>query len=400
MYPWAVDLAIIHEKVHWVEQQVSLTDDALEWKNGKLSHAEKNFITQILRLFTQSDVNVGQFYYEVLIPRIKNNEVRVAFGSFANREGTHQRAYAFLNDTLGFPESDYRAFLDYEEMTNKHEFMFAADSSTDEGFLFCLAKAVFNEGVTLFASFAMLLNFQRFGKMKGMGKIVEWSQRDETLHVIGLSTLFRSLAEEMPELVTEHLKRRIYEMATETVELEHKFIDLAFELGGIEDLTPQLMQSYVEYVANRRLTQLGLKEIWAVDENPLVWIDWLMGGADHTNFFENNSTQYEDGGPTGEWIYPTNVPEITGWIIYSKPDCPYCEEAYKIFANTQSLLEVKEIADDDERAAFYNHHGFTSKAGPYGATMPKIYEVVNGIEILVGGLTELKEKLELTHVAE
>ena len=113
-------------------------------------------------------------------------------GSFAAREGIHQRAYALLNETLGLPDSEYHAFLEYSEMADKIEYMRKADTNTLRGLGLSLAKSVFNEGVALFASFVMLLNFQRFGKMKGMGKVVEWSIRDESIHVEGNSKLFKA----------------------------------------------------------------------------------------------------------------------------------------------------------------------------------------------------------------
>lgn len=180
-YSWAMEAAKQHEKIHWVEDEVTLEEDINDWKRNKLSSCEKQFITQVLRLFTQSDVSVGGYYYDKLIPLFKNNEIRNMLGSFSAREGIHQRAYALLNDSLGLPEGDYAAFLEYAEMKDKMEYMMEAPTNpTLDDIGSMLAKSVFNEGVSLFASFAMLLNFQRRGLMRGAGKIVEWSIRDET----------------------------------------------------------------------------------------------------------------------------------------------------------------------------------------------------------------------------
>ena len=108
-YPWAVEYAIKSEKAHWGEWEAKLQDDVAQWNNGKLTDAERNHITQILRLFTQSDVQVGTNYLESYIPKFKNNEIRAMLTSFANREFVHQRSYALLNDTLGLPESEFSA---------------------------------------------------------------------------------------------------------------------------------------------------------------------------------------------------------------------------------------------------------------------------------------------------
>jgi ribonucleotide reductase beta subunit family protein with ferritin-like domain len=260
-------------------------------------------------LFTQSDVAVGQNYFDQFIPKFKNNEVRNMLGSFATREGIHQRAYALLNETLGLSDAEYHAFLEYQEMTDKIEFMMDSDPNTVRGLGLSLAKAVMNEGVALFASFVMLLNFQRYGKMKGMGKVVEWSIRDESIHVEGVSKLFKAYCAEHPRIVDDEFKGHIYEMARQAVKLEDKFIDLAYALGDIEGLAAADVKTYIRYITDRRLLQLGMKPNFKVKDNPLPWLEWVLNGADHTNFFENRVTEYEVAGLTGKWdeVYETQV---------------------------------------------------------------------------------------------
>ena len=273
-----------------------------DWKNGKLSDAEKDYIIQVLRLFTQSDVAVGQNYYDFFIPKLKNNEIRNMLGSFAAREGVHQRAYALLNDTMGLPESEFHAFLEYKEMANKVDFMRDNDNSNYSNLALAVAKSVFSEGISLFASFVMLLNFQRFGKMKGMCKVVEWSIRDETMHVDGMTQIFRGFCEEHPRVVTDDFKKEIYSMLRKVVRLEDKFIDLAYNgYDDIVELSKDDVKLYIRHIADRRLLQLGLKPNFKVKDNPLPWLDWVLNAPDHTNFFENRVTEYEVGGLKGSW---------------------------------------------------------------------------------------------------
>ncbi len=300
-YPFAVELTVKHEKAHWIEDEIDLSEDVTDWKSNKMTQLEKDYITNILRLFTQSDVAVGQNYYDQFIPKFKNNEVRNMMGSFASREGVHQRAYALLNDTLGLPDEEYHAFLEYKEMADKIDYMQKSDVSTHKGLALALAKSVFNEGVALFASFVMLLNFQRYGKMKGMGKVVEWSIRDESMHVEGNSKLFRTFCSEHPKLINDDFKLEIYQMARDIVKLEDKFIDLAYKMGDAEGLESSEVKKYIRYITDRRLLQLGLKTNFKVKENPLPWLEWVLNGADHTNFFENRVTEYEVAGLTGSW---------------------------------------------------------------------------------------------------
>jgi len=300
-YPWAVELTTRHEKAHWIEDELDLSEDVSDWKGGKMTNIEKEYIINILRLFTQSDVAVGQNYYDQFIPKFKNNEIRNMLGSFAAREGIHQRAYALLNETLGLPDREYHAFLEYAEMADKIEYMRKADTNTLRGLGLSLAKSVFNEGVALFASFVMLLNFQRFGKMKGMGKVVEWSIRDESLHVEGNSKLFKTFCKEHSRVVDDEFKKEIYGISRDIVNLEDKFIDLAYEIGTIEGLDKAEVKQYIRYITDRRLLQLGMKPNFKVKENPLPWLEWVLNGADHTNFFENRVTEYEVAGLSGKW---------------------------------------------------------------------------------------------------
>ena len=300
-YPWAVEITTRHEKVHWIEDELDLSEDVSDWKSGKVTNAEKDYITNILRLFTQADVAVGQNYYDQLIPKFKNNEVRNMLGSFANREAIHKRAYALLNETLGLPPEEYHAFLEYSEMADKIDFMMDSNTSTHRGLALAMAKSVMNEGIALFASFVMLLNFQRFGKMKGMGKVVEWSIRDESIHVEGIAKLFRQFCTEYPKVVDDDFKSEIYEMARQSVKLEDKFVQLTYKMGAPEGLEASDVKTYIRYITDRRLLQLGLKPNFKVKENPLPWLEWVLNGADHTNFFENRVTEYEVAGLTGSW---------------------------------------------------------------------------------------------------
>ena len=301
-YPWAVEAAVDHEKIHWGEWEAKLQDDVGQWQGDKLTAVEKNHITQILRLFTQSDVQVGTNYIESYLPKFKNNEIRAMLTSFVNREFVHQRAYALLNDTLGLPEEEFSAFSAVQEMQDKLDFMADIDTNSHTGLAKAVARSVLNEGMSLFSAFVMLLNYQRFGKMKGMCEIVEWSVRDETMHCEGMFKLFRTFCEEHPRIVTDEFKSDIYQMFRDAVVLEDKVIDLAFELGAVEGLTKEDVKSYIRYIANRRLTQLGLKPNWTRNtENPLPWLDWVLNGDSFKNFFEGTVTDYNAAGMVGDW---------------------------------------------------------------------------------------------------
>ena len=300
-YPWAMKLAEEHETIHWVEQEVELGDDVAQWNKGYILDHEKAFTLQIMRLFTQSDTEVGQCYYEHFIPYFRNNELRNMMGSFASREGIHQRAYALFTDTLGMPENIYSEFKKYDSMAAKVDNMTSMSTETPEKALRALAQTVFNEGLSLFASFVMLLNFQRYGKLLGLCKITEWSLRDETAHVEGMSQLFRTYLGEEPDVPRAALEADILTACITTVELEDTFIDEAFALGTPEGITAEETRQYIRFIADRRLEQLGYAKHFNVS-NPFPWLDWVLAEG-HTNFFEQRVSDYSVGGLKNEWKY-------------------------------------------------------------------------------------------------
>lgn len=300
-YPWAYEAWHIQQTIHWLPEEVPLADDVKDWKHN-LTESERHLLTQIFRFFTQADIEVNNCYMKHYSQIFQPTEVQMMLSAFSNMETIHIAAYSHLLDTIGMPETEYQAFLKYKEMKDKYDYMQKFGVATKEDIATTLAVfGGFTEGLQLFASFAILLNFQRFGKMKGMGQIVTWSARDETLHTNSIIKLFRTFIQENPEVWTEKLKGHLYEACATIVHFEDAFIDLAFELGSIEGLTAREVKRYLRYIADRRLNQLGLKDIYMIDENPLPWLDNILNGVEHANFFENRVTEYSKAATKGTW---------------------------------------------------------------------------------------------------
>jgi ribonucleoside-diphosphate reductase beta chain len=159
----------------------------------------------------------------------------------------------------------------------------------------------FTEGLQLFASFAILMNFPRFNKMKGMGQIITWSVRDETLHCLSMIKLFNAFIDENRDIWDDELRAEITESCKKIIGFEDAFIDLAFEQGEVEGLTPQEVKNYIRYIGDRRLQQLNLNPVFNIEKNPLPWMDQMLNGAEHTNFFENRATEYSKASTQGSW---------------------------------------------------------------------------------------------------
>jgi ribonucleoside-diphosphate reductase beta chain len=221
--------------------------------------------------------------------------------SFANMETIHIAAYALLLETIGMPESEFGAFLEYEAMKAKHDYMGQFGVGSDADIARTLAMfGGFTEGLQLFASFAMLMNFPRFNKMKGMGQIVSWSVRDESLHCEGIIKLYHAFNKETG-VVTKSVADDIVDCCKHVVGLEDKFIDLAFEAGDVQGMTPKDIKTYIRYIADWRLRQLELPTVYGIEENPLPWLQVLLSGVEHANFFEARSTEYSKAATTGQW---------------------------------------------------------------------------------------------------
>jgi ribonucleoside-diphosphate reductase beta chain len=302
-YPWAYDAWLKHEQSHWLHTEVPMVEDVQDWKK-RLNDGEKHFLTNIFRFFTQGDIDVAGGYVKNYLPYFPQPEIRMMLMGFAAREALHVAAYSHLIETLGMPETTYQEFLEYDSMRAKHDYFMDLSNAngTPESVATNIAAfSAFTEGMQLFSSFIMLLNFPRHGKMKGMGQIVTWSIVDETMHAESMIKLFRTYVEENRELWNDELKSSIYTIAEKMVELEDKFIDLSFEMGEMQNLTSDDVKKYIRYICDRRLISLGLKGIFKIKKNPLPWVEEMINAPTHTNFFENRATDYAKGALSGKW---------------------------------------------------------------------------------------------------
>ena len=300
-YPWAYEAWLQQQRIHWLPEEVPLADDVKDWQKN-LTQSERNLLTQIFRFFTQADVEVNNCYMKHYSQVFKPTEVLMMLSAFSNIETVHIAAYSHLLDTIGMPEIEYTAFLKYKEMKDKYDYMqgFSVANKTEIAKTLA-AFGAFTEGLQLFASFAILMNFPRFNKMKGMGQIVSWSVRDETLHCLSVIRLFRTFVQENPEIWTEEFRRDLYLICATIVDHEDAFIDLAFELGGVQGLDASLTKQYIRFIADRRLQQLGLEPLYKIEKNPLPWLDEMLNAVEHANFFENRATEYSKASTAGSW---------------------------------------------------------------------------------------------------
>lgn len=300
VYPWAYEAFMQSEQMHWLWTEVPMVEDVKDWKM-RLNDNERDFLTKVFRFFTQGDIDVSSAYVHTYLPAFPQPEIRMMLSSFAAREAVHIAAYSHLIETIGMPDAIYNEFLQYEAMTAKHEFFHGLRLNQKESIAAKMAAfSAFTEGMQLFSSFVMLLNFTRNGTMRGMGQIIAWSINDETLHTESMIKLFREYIEQNPQLWNDDLKSTIYSIAEKMVELEDRFIDLAFGVNQMQKLAKEDVKKYIRFIADRRLSAMGMKAIFNENKNPLPWVDAMLG-ITHTNFFENRVVDYAKGALSGDW---------------------------------------------------------------------------------------------------
>ncbi len=311
-YGWAYEFWKRQQQTHWMGEEVPLGADIKDWSSERVTDNERALLIQIFRFFTQSDVEVGDNYLKRYIPIFQPLEVQMMMAAFSNMETVHIDAYALLLKTLGMPKAEFEAFRDYAEMRAKADYMRSFGVGTVADVARTLAMfGAFTEGMALFASFAMLLNFPRHNKMNGMGQIVSWSVRDESLHCEGVIRLFHEWHRETGA-VTRTVRDDILDVAKTMVALEERFVDLAFGLGKIEGMSAADIKSYVRYIADWRLTQLRLTPLFgnfaetesgyrALKPHPLPWLVEILNGVEHANFFEQRATEYSKAASRGSW---------------------------------------------------------------------------------------------------
>jgi ribonucleoside-diphosphate reductase beta chain len=290
------------QQAHWLHTEVPMMSDVNDWKEN-LSETEKNIIGSLLKGFTQTETVVNDYWTNLVTSWFRKPEIikmGVTFGSF---ETIHAEAYSLLNEELGL--DDFSEFLEDETtMAKIQNLMDVRDSHDGTPDWSARAKSLaifsaFTEGVNLFSSFAVLLSFKLQNKLKGVGQIIEWSIRDESLHSEAGCWLFRTLLSEKPELNTPELKAEIEEAAHLSLKLELNFIDKVYEMGDLEGCPKYDLVSFIKHRVNTKMGDLGYGPIVnGIDENAIKrmkWFDSLSAGKQHSDFFAVRVTNYSKG---------------------------------------------------------------------------------------------------------
>lgn len=302
-YPQFWDFYIKHDRMHWTADNINLAKDIQDYKEAP--DEEKRFIENLMRLFTQNEVEVENGY-AALLRIFKPVEVQAMLSSFMAREFTHIENYSLFTETIGLPSSIYTDFLDIPVMSTKTEYvdkarvkkmedykaMGLSDADMNREYRKDIARMLavyggFTEGVSLYAQFAALLKFQFSSKYPGLSDINIYSIKEEYMHHVGNAALFRTFIEENQDIWDDALKYDIYEAAREIVSYEHALIDYL----NPPHMSKNELKRYVEYCADNALLELGMKTNWGIKKNPLPYMDDILGTV-QTDFFSGRVTEY------------------------------------------------------------------------------------------------------------
>jgi ribonucleoside-diphosphate reductase beta chain len=294
----------------WVPTEISMQRDKRDWMENISAH-ERQIIKMLLRLFTQNEVEVNDLYTTKYPTLFQPMEVLMTCSAFAFIETVHMVGYNYLSSSLlSDVEQQTIAdeFVNYKEMIDKYNYMhtFSLDTPFDVAKTI-LVFGAFVEGLFLYASFAMFLYFSEVRKvLNGVGQIITWSMRDETLHVQTQSVLFKTFMKEVgkenPEIYPL-LETVVYDCCKQMVKLETEFVDLVFQEGDLEGMKKEDIKEYIKFLADFRLEQFGFHKMWNVTKNPLPWMNTHIGTVEKTDFFQNTVVEYQKNSTSGEWEY-------------------------------------------------------------------------------------------------
>ena len=303
-YPKAFDYWLKQQQAHWLHTEVPMAQDVTDWKSNMKDY-EKNVVGQILKGFAQTETIVNDYWSTLVTKWFRKPEVIMMGTTLGSSETIHAEAYSLLNEQLGL--DDFSEFLEDEATMAKIESLMNVRDNHDgtanwhERAKSLAIFSAFTEGVNLFSSFAVLLSYKMRNLLKGVGQIVEWSVRDESLHSEAGCWLFRTLMTEHPEFKTKKLVKEIEDAAHLALKLEFDFIDKVFEMGDLENLGREELKNFIRHRVNTKMADLGLDPIIPAEEidkgalKTMKWFDAVIAGKQQTDFFANRVTNYSKG---------------------------------------------------------------------------------------------------------
>ena len=305
---WIYETWQKHKRVHWMGEDIRLDVDVSDY--ARSPPGLKFFIEKLMLIFTQMDVDVGEFYTKYICNTFPLPEIRMMATGFADRESEHMFSYSLFSDTVGIGDKAYTDFLKIPELREKHDLFIRQMELIDKleerdivkDYLRISCYSGFGEGVSLFTSFGMLLSLSmpEINMYPGLETIVNYSIRDENLHY---GSMLKIIKEELYPSLTEKekdiVRSIVMNFAIAVFETESAFIKYIFRDTGITHISQKDMFDYLFTIINRRTHYLFGENILIssddIGNKILNWINYKVGDV-HEQFFEVKATSYTKGG--------------------------------------------------------------------------------------------------------
>lgn len=290
---------------NWMPQEIDMKDDIAQWKDPDyLSNRERLCITNSLGFFSTADSVVANNLILAIYKHITNPECRQFLLRQAFEESMHTEAYVYCAESLGLDQAlTFNQYRENHSMIQKDNwcleysnglFVPAGEISPEELITNLIAFYAIMEGMFFYCGFANVLSMGRRGRMPGVAEQFQLIMRDEGQHVNFGMTMIRQIFTDVPNLNKPYVMKKAVEIIMEGTYLEKVFsTDVMGD--GVQGMNPRIMHQYLEFIADRRLMDLGLPIQFGV-QNPMQWMSEQMDFRKEVNFFENRVTDYMVGG--------------------------------------------------------------------------------------------------------
>ncbi|KAB2642364.1 MAG: ribonucleotide-diphosphate reductase subunit beta [Verrucomicrobia bacterium] len=304
-YQWAYDLYKTMKNNHWEPEDIAMQKDVEQWRSDEISDVERWIIKMGIGYFSAAEGVVGDNILHVVRELVTAPELKLVLGRHAHEENIHADSLVYMISSLGINPHECEAmFEDIPSILAKSNYVVSNSRAlrrdvdlTLTANKQALAKNIFlfgqcMEGTQFYGLFAMILSLYRQNKFPGIGTMFRYTLRDESNHIELLRNLLMDLIDENPDIWTEEFREDLRATMAEGISLEKAFIRDCLPVAGL-GLNSVDFETYIDYIADRRLTSCGLDPLNEFVSNPFPWLSEMIDIKKETNFFEGRVTEYQ-----------------------------------------------------------------------------------------------------------
>jgi ribonucleoside-diphosphate reductase beta chain len=297
-YQWAYNLWEVMLNNTWFPKEVDMTRDVSDYK--QLTDAEKTAYDKVLAQLIFMDSLQTNNLIDNINPFITSPEINLILVRQAFEEALHAQSYAVMVDSISTNSAEiYELWRRDMMLKHKNDAIAAVYEElgvnpTDQNIVKAMFANQILEGIYFYSGFTYIYTLARSGKVLGSADMIRFIQRDEVTHLVLFQNMINSTRKERPDLFTKELMDEVYEMFRQAVKLESEW-GKYITGGQILGLTNDIIEQYIQYLADERLKAVGLEKIYNV-EHPIKWVDQFSKFNDQkANFFESKNTNYSIG---------------------------------------------------------------------------------------------------------